>query len=238
MWKTPKKLGIVIERTMLALLFFPLHVYAQETSMAFSLKPYYAIVDTTEKDIYDRTVKVRWLNSTIEILAPASEQNQKAAKEKLKQLFEKKGMPFDSVGHEAMHQSFAQNCHSFALEQYFKSKKIEDGVLFTPSTRLFDKELEKILSESFTLIRKFTIKEFIKAQKELPQGILLVFRNQSNSPFHSVFYNNEFYSKNGAFGARVFPEVKPILKSYFDTAFIEAYAIDQTKFDYFKIIRP
>lgn len=204
----------------------PLILLAQEGSQKFSLKPYFTVLDTVDKDGKDPYIRAKWLDTVILLRIPQSAVQQKLNMDKLRPFYEKRGEVMDTQMHKDWLLVGAQNCHSYALEAYLASKDIQDNQLFTPTTSLFNWEMAKVLDVSFKRIQRLTPKVLQKSQVILPQKTLLVFKDKNDSPIHSVFYNQGFQSKNGVFKPYTFKTIKPLLKAYFDTVWIDQFEVD------------
>lgn len=203
---------------------------AQEKNNNFSLDPYYQIMDTIDRHGGDPYIRIQWMDTIIALRIPLSEVYAKKAMNKFRELYEKKGEVFDTAKHKAQFTSGVQNCHSYALERYLLSKQVQDNSLFTASHGLFNGEMAKILAVSFKRNQRLTPKEFKKYQHSLAPQTLLVFKDKQETPIHSVFYDQGFHSKNGALSPHTFEEISPLLKSYFDTVWIDLYEINSDQF--------
>lgn len=228
-----KQTATIISVALALIGFAPYRGVAQEKSHNFSLVPYFKVLDTIDRDGKNPLLKVQWVDTTIidlRIPSSSSSPEKKRFMAKMRELYEKKGEVFDSARLEAQMLVGLQNCHSYALERYLASKDVEGNSLFNASTSLFNREMAKVLNLSFKQIQRFTAKEFKKNQGNLPRKTLLVFKDKHDIPIHTVFYDQGFHSKNGAFAAHTFPAIQPLLKSYFDTVWIDQFEIDFSKF--------
>lgn len=207
---------------------------AQDEKHYSSLSPYFTIIDTLDKNANEPILRAKWLDTIIELRIPMSSQQQKIAMDKFRALYEKKGETMDTLAFKAVYIIGAQNCHSYALERYFANHDIKDNLLFTPTTSLFNWEMSKVLGVSFKRIQRFNPKDLQKGKESLPHKTLLVFKDKNDMPIHTVFYDHGFQSKNGAFKPVTFETIKPLLKSYFDTVWIDLFEMDSSKFSNFK----
>ena len=218
-------------------LFFyssPSDLRAQDENQHFSLRPYFAIIDTLDKDGKEPILRAKWLDTIIDLRIPVSPKQQKIAIDKFRALYEKNGATMDTLSFKAIQMTGAQNCHSYGLEQYLANQNIKDNLLFTPTTSLFNWEMAKVLEVAFKRIQRYSPKELQKNQALLPHKMLLVFRDKNDAPIHTVFYDHGFHSKNGVFKPYTFETIKPLLKSYFDTVWLDLFELDSSKFANFK----
>lgn len=203
---------------------------AQEKNNNFSLDPYYQIMDTIDRHGGDPYIRIQWMDTIIALRIPLSDAYMKKSMGKFRELYQKKGEIFDSIGYKTMHAVGTQNCHSYALEQYLKSKDVQGNSIFTASHSLFNGEMAKVLAVSFKPVQRFTNKEMKKNQNTLPPKTLLVFKDKNETPIHSVFYDQGFHSKNGALISQTFEDINPLLKLYTDTVWVDLYEINSSKF--------
>jgi hypothetical protein len=143
--------------------------------------------------------------------------------------------PDDTLRYIELRKLFSQNCHSYALEKYFKSLGITDD-LFNDSTVLTEnKYMDKILITSFQKTKDYKVKNKKCKDCNFDTGTIIVFRNKWNWPIHTVYFDGLFHSKYGGGQAKAESNVDIVVKRYWDTVTVEEYKLDYNKIaDFFE----
>ncbi|WP_203257192.1 hypothetical protein [Hyunsoonleella ulvae] len=195
---------------------------------------FYCFLDTLKVSKPYVTVNVKWISDTIQIRKWTYDLNIDSALVE----FKKAARITDWFPSEMEKQGIlirkkiaAQNCYSNALEHYFEFKNLNFNKIFNDSTSIVDmSSFEKILNNSFALVKRFSTKKKSKINKlNIENGSFIVLRNKSRKPIHSIFYEKDiFYSKNGQNAETKYKRLKDIIKRYFDTIEIEIYELNES----------
>lgn len=195
-----------------------------------SLKNLYYAIDTlpsTNKSYF--TVNLKWMDSIIQIRKTTSLRYDLEEDRKFRRDPTFNPTSDDTLRHTEMRKTSSQNCHSYALEKYFKNIGVRDE-LFTGNTVLTEnKYMEQILFTSFEKTKEFKTKKKKCNDCLFDKGTILVFRNGSGSPIHTVYFDGRFHSKYGGWSAKGEDNINIVLKTYWDTLTIEEYKFDQKK---------
>lgn len=202
-----------------------------------SIQQLYSIVDTTKMDADDAnssTISVNWMDSLIQIRVTEGIKYDLEEQRKYRRDSTYIPDPADTLRFVEMRKDFSQNCHSYALEKYFKDANIKDGALFTEWTALVENYyMDKILITAFEKMITFEPKRKRCNDCDFERGSLIVFRNEWNSPIHTVYYDGKFHSKYGGLPAKEEDKIEAILKRYYNSSKIEAYLLDDKKISRF-----
>lgn len=197
-----------------------------------SINSLYVSVDTiqTKGDKSSLTIDIKWMDLIIQITKTTRIRYDLEVMRKFARDSTFTPSPTDTLRANEMRKTFSQNCHSYALEKYFKNAGIADGLLFTEWTALVEnKYMDKILSTTFEMTKSFETKRKKCKNCDFNKGVIIVFRNKWNWPIHTVYYDGKFHSKYGGWGAKAEDNVEMILKSYWDSTKIEEYRLDENR---------
>lgn len=192
----------------------------------------YKIQDTLSRDNTSVTLRVLWMDSLLEIRKTTSLKYDLEYARKFRKDPTYIPTQNDTITYNELRRIASQNCHSYALEKYFKYHNVLDNTLFTDKTILTQNiYMEKILTTSFK--RRLSIKTKPRKNLNYPFeiGTLLVFRNKWNTPIHTVFYDGEYHSKYGGWAAKAEKKLKTVFDRYWDTTTIEEYKLDTAKLE-------
>lgn len=190
----------------------------------------YRIDDTLYRDNTSVMLKILWMDSVIEIRKTTSLKYDLEYQRKFRQDSTYLPTQKDTLQYNELRRIASQNCHSYALEKYFKYHNIMDGGLFTSMTVVTENRyMETILATSFRKGKVISTKPKKNLKSDFTDGSLLVLRNKWNIPIHTVFYDGQFHSKYGGWSAEAEKELKPIFDRYWDTTTIEEYQFDLDK---------
>jgi hypothetical protein len=140
----------------------------------------------------------------------------------------------DTVMMHNMRRTGSQNCHSYALERYFLTRGIEDGVLFTSMTAVTENRyMEKVLVTAFRKTSSFSVKRKKCQECSFQKGSLIVLRNKWGIPIHAAYFDGVFHTKNGALPIKSVNSLNNIISTYWDTTTVEGYELDVEKINAF-----
>ena len=197
-----------------------------------TIKQLYHIADTLKRDNTSVTMKILWMDSIVEIRKTTNLNYDLEYARKFRRDSTYIPTQKDSLSYNELRRIGSQNCHSYALEKYFKYHSIVDNELFTNMTVVTEnKYMEKILVTSFKKVTTIKTKPRRNLKYAFTKGSILVFRNKWNVPIHTVFYDDEFHSKYGGWSVKAEKELKPIFEKYWDTTTIEEFQLDTEKVD-------
>ncbi|MGE0076407.1 MAG: hypothetical protein AB7S48_00955 [Bacteroidales bacterium] len=219
-------------------IFFPLLIvtlnsFSQNIAENKADFSYGSIIDTIEVGKYTIKLKSLWETDTITISKYYEPSvidtnffrvlhNDKSYIPSLKEIEE----------HNEFFATSAQNCHSYALEMYFRSNCPSKIGLFNNGISIHAESYKKILDKSFDQIHEFKVTKRGKLQPNEPlkDSSLLVFYNNYDMISHSVYYeNNLFYTKNGALKSGIVTRISELFKSYLDTKYVRVYSFKKKK---------
>ncbi len=200
-----------------------------------SIQSLYYSVDTVQsKDKNSLTVDIKWMDSVIQIRKTTRVKYDIDEARKFRRDSTYTPSLTDTLRVYEMRKIFSQNCHSYALEKYFKNAGLNDELLFTEKTVLTENMyMDKILVTAFEKINSFETKRKKCKDCNFSIGSIIVFRNKWNWPIHTVYYDGKFHSKYGGWAAKAEDTVDIILKAYWDTTTIEEYKLDDKKIRHF-----
>ncbi len=195
-----------------------------------SIQSLYFPLDTIQTNYkYNVTVRINWMDSIIEINNTTRIKYDLEEARKFKRDSTYIPSAADTVNMNKIRTSGSQNCHSYALDKFFKSIQL-NNLLFTEWTVLKENRyMNSILSTTFTKTKSFEPKRKKCKDCSFDKGSIIVFRNKWNVPIHTVYYDGKFHTKYGAWPAKVEDSVEMILKVYWDTMTIEEYKLDDNK---------
>ena len=223
----------LITTTIFALTLY--HVTAQSTvnNRVLSIENLYYATDTiSTQNKYSLTIDINWMDSSIQIRKTTAIRFDLQESRKFRRDSTYNPTPEDTLRYIELRKTFSQNCHSYALEKYFKHVGITND-LFNESTVLTENRyMDKILVTSFEKTKEFKAKRKKCRDCTFEKGTIIVFRNKWNTPIHTVYYDGQFHSKYGGWPAKAENSIDTIIKKYWDTVTIEGY-----KFDYEKVSR-
>ncbi|MFA8437119.1 MAG: hypothetical protein ACEPOZ_21640 [Marinifilaceae bacterium] len=181
--------------------------------------------DTIKKEEGKNYIRINWLDTAIVVNHhPHSEQ---ADTEFIKKRELKRGIKLSPKAEKKFRElqsTFTQNCHSYALEKCFRQYQIDPQYVFTSNTWIDTPSLELILSTTFTPIDTLYTRKKKNLKKDIGNGHIAVFHNQSDMMIHTIFKDKQGYrTKNGGFKQEICSSMKEIFKSYWDTKFIVIY---------------
>lgn len=197
-----------------------------------SITSLYYPVDTiqTKEDKYSLTVNFNWMDSVIQVRRTTRIKYDLREMRKFRKDSTFIPSPTDTLRYNELRKTFSQNCHSYALEKYFKSKRVTDDFLFTEWTALTENRyMDKILNTAFEKTKTFEPKKKKCKDCSFNKGSIIVFRNKWGTPIHTVYYDGKFHSKYGGWAAKTEDHVDLILKKYWDSTKIEEYRLDDKK---------
>lgn len=197
-----------------------------------TIKQLYHIADTLNWNNTSVTMKVLWMHSVVEVRKTTSLKYDLEYARKFRRDSTFVPTQKDTLRYNERRRIGSQNCHSYALEKYFTCHKIVDNDLFTSMTVLTEnKYMEKILMTAFKKVTTIQTKPRKNLKYSFTKGSILVFRNKWNVPIHTVFYDGEFHSKYGGWGAKAEKKLKPVFDRYWDTTTIEEFQLDTHKIE-------
>lgn len=211
------------------LLTMALNASSQKAAYGKAPTAYSSVIDTVSVGKYSVELKVLWKNDTIIIRKYCEPSVVDTGFFRI--LHKDKNYIPDAQEIKKNNDFFAtsaQNCHSYALEQYFLSNHIPNAGIFNKETTIFPESYQKILETSFEKVQEFNVVKRKKIQPDIPfrDNSLLVFYSQNDLIIHSVYYKNKvFYSKNGAFKAVADTKITNLLALYRDTKYIKVYTL-------------
>lgn len=192
----------------------------------------YKIQDTLSRDNTSVTLRVLWMDSLLEIRKTTSLKYDLEYARKFRKDPTYIPTQNDTITYNELRRIGSQNCHSYALEKYFKFHNVSENSLFTDKTILTQNiYMEKILTTSFK--KGLSIKTEPRKNFNYPFeiGTLLVFRNKWGTPIHTVFYDGEYHSKYGGWAPKAEKKLKTVFNRYWDTTTIEEYKLDMAKLE-------
>lgn len=196
-----------------------------------SIQSLYFPFDTIQtKYKYNITVRVNWMDSIIEI------NNTTRIKYDLEEarIFRRDSTytpsVTDTLNMNKMRTSGSQNCHSYALNKFFKNIQL-DNLLFTEWTALKENRyMNSILATTFAKTKSFEPKRKKCKDCSFDKGSIIVFRNKWNTPIHTIYFDGQFFhSKYGVLPAKTEHNIDAVLKRYWDSTKIEEYQLDSKK---------
>lgn len=196
-----------------------------------SIQQLYFTVDTTKtKYKYNVTVRINWMDSIIEIDNTTRIKYDLEEARKFRRDSTYIPSIADTINMNKMRTTGAQNCHSYALDKFFKSIQL-DNLLFTEWTSLKENRyMNSILTTTFTKTKSYEVKRKKCKECSFDSGSIIVFRNKWDTPIHTVYFDGQyFHSKYGAWPAKAEDNVDLILKRYWDSTKIEEYRLDNKK---------
>lgn len=132
----------------------------------------------------------------------------------------------------------AQNCHSYALELYFRENKYEGLDWFNSRTSIQPQYYRRILDNQFQQVREYCVRKstYLEPVELLNNNVLLVFYDEDNEIIHSAYFRNGiFYTKNGTLKARQVSKISELLSAYWTTKYVREY-IRKDGADRFRIL--
>ena len=192
----------------------------------------YKIQDTLSRDNTSVTLRVLWMDSLLEIRKTTSLKYDLEYARKFRKDPTYIPTKNDTITYNELRRIGSQNCHSYALEKYFKYHNVSENTLFTDKTILTQNMyMEKILTTSFKKGLSIKTKPRKNLNYPFEIGTLLVFRNKWNTPIHTVFYDGEYHSKYGGWAPKAEKKLKTVFDRYWDTTTIEEYKLDTAKLE-------
>ncbi len=194
-----------------------------------SIDPLFKIKDTIVSSEYNKRYLVDWMGVEIGI----TETIQYGVDINYLSKFAKSSIidktEIDTTWYTNFTKTAAQNCHSFALQRVFNFNGIETSHLFTNNTRLGNRYMASLLSTCFDLVDSINTHPKKNLKTDIIVGSILIFVNRSGQIIHSVFYDGEYHSKNGAWPVVTTNRLKEIYKRYWDTEIIKVYQLNLSK---------
>ena len=220
----------LVTTTILALTIYQVTAQSTVDNKVLSIKNLYFPTDTiSTKDKYSLTVDIKWMDSVIQIRKTTAIRYDLEESRKFRRDPTYNPTPDDTLRYTKLRKTFSQNCHSYALEKYFRNVGVTDD-LFNETTVLTENRyMDKILITSFEKTKEFKIKRKKCKDCTFDKGTIIVFRNKWNSPIHTVYFDGQFHSKYGGWPAKAEDKIDNVLKKYWDTVTIEEYKFDNKK---------
>ncbi|TAJ12059.1 hypothetical protein DMA11_14330 [Marinilabiliaceae bacterium JC017] len=212
------------------LILWPVTIISQNNTRTFSFEELYAFCDTIQQEDLFITLRIKWLTDTVEIRKLKQPVrwylDNGNTKEQHRSYLQ---TPSDTLELITFMETAAQNCYSYALEQYFKHLHLSSQGLFDRSTHLPTETFKTILESTFTKQHTRLIKSS-RLNNSFPDASIIVFINNHGWMTHASFYHaKHFHSKNVATIPVICKRVKELYQEYPDTRTIEAYSIDSIR---------
>lgn len=201
-----------------------------ETNAIKTVTGLYEVLDTLEQSDYNISYSLNWMGTEIGI--------SESIKDGIDMDYQRKfardsSFVFsyeDSIKMHAFSISFAQNCHSYALEKVFGYYGIDSSPVFSRRTSVLENyHMANLIPTCFGLVQSLETKPKKNLKTPFTIGSILVFLNKSGQTIHTVYYDGTFHSKNGGWPAITTDKLKDIYKTYWDTALIREYRLDLSK---------
>lgn len=218
------------------LFIFSSHLVAAQNSTALTnVTQLTSVVDTVAIKNNHAKVLITWLNDTIELstLIHPVKYNLDAMR-KMKKDSSFTPTPEEEKSAIDFIKTASQNCFSYALQKYFTYHCMAPDLIFNKYTALSKGAIETIIENTFVKTNEFSTKKKKHFKDAIADGALIIFRNKHDWIIHAFYYENGlFYSKNGAWAAQEYKQMKDIFKRYWDTKLVQFYTLDTQKTDTF-----